>query len=421
MSVVFNWRKAKTVEVTRDRMNQIIDTLTKKYPNCEFQWSAKLTARRRMFFSGKWARSSCGGMVTVHDATYEFEDDFVIFSFNANNSVREGLESKEVFGGLQSYDMVNSFYREKFGNDQATIAAGITARKFHDEYCLVKKCVPIQIQYSNPVFRGKVISGCTKADVSSAFPSQIVGKPLPAFFGCKTEHGEIPPSEEYPFAFYTKSHHLSIYKEFSTKQWRNTMYYRDEYNQIFNDTIKKSDEITILCKRANPRVEKSIWYAYEQLYKGRKEHPAYKRTMVASIGWFQKNSNPNMSCLSAVVIARSNNSILEKCKFLNSKMHPVLFIATDSIVWQGGREDSIATDDKFLGSFTYEMHEGKFFMRGVKSYQYIDQDGKTVTKASGLKNGTDKDSIPFGELPEVEAVLKKIKIDQKSCKIVEVM
>ena len=144
MSVVFNWRKAKTVEVTRDKMNEIIDTLMKKYPDCEFQWSAKLTARRRMFFSGKWSRSSCGGMVTVHDATYEFEDDFVIFSFNANNSVREGLESKEVFGGLQSYDMVNSFYREKFGNDQATIAAGITARKFQDEYCRAD---------SDPVFK----------------------------------------------------------------------------------------------------------------------------------------------------------------------------------------------------------------------------------------------------------------------------
>ena len=93
--------------------------------------------------------------------------------------------------------------------------------------------------------------------------------------------------------------------------------------------------------------------------------------------------------------------MLDRIDTLISEGNTIIYVATDSIVWRG-KESSVATEDKYLGSFTYEGKNGKFFGRMVGSYQYLDNNNKLTTKCSYLKNDDNKMNIEFGKLPEAK-------------------
>ena len=264
--------------------------------------------------------------------------------------------------------------------------------KYSKEYNDIKGCVPTQISYINDNYIGQIIDHVYKADTSSAFPSQIVGKSLPTLHGCQRVKGVAKPTSDFPFAFYTKSHHMAIYKELDTHTFNNVFY--DQYYRLkYKDNVK--DEETILCKAFSGDLD----YAFQYLYDHRNEHKDFKFCMNACIGYFHRNANPILSPISAVIIARCDNDIMNKCKALNEEGNYVIFIATDSIAWIG-KESKIAIDDKYLGSFTYESKNCKFYGVGPKAYQTL-CDGVVVTKYSGMKKDK-QTTLAFGSLPNTK-------------------
>lgn len=307
--------------------------------------------------------------------------------------IYESDELKEQSGisGMDAYDHVNRLFVEN--NPKMSLYRAFSGTKYKTEYKAVKKCVPHQISYIHP-YVGRVIDNCFKADVSSAFPSQMT-KDLPTFHDCITVSGYGEPTSEYPFAFYTKSGHMKIYNELDTREM-NSKYFIN-YSDTYNDNISALDEVTILCKKSKYNLKREFEYMYSQ----RNIDVNNKMFMNACIGYFHRNADPRLSLLAACVIARNNKMMLDRINTLISEGNTIIYVATDSIVWRG-HESSVATEDKYLGSFTYEGKCGKFFGRMVGSYQYLDNNNNLTTKCSYLKNDDSKINIAFGKLPEAK-------------------
>ena len=118
--------------------------------------------------------------------------------------------------------------------------------------------------------------------------------------------------------------------------------------------------------------------------------------MNAAIGFMQRNTNPALSFISAIVILRCNIDMIRRCNQLVNEGNTVLFIATDSIAWKG-KPSNIAIDEKYLGSFTYEGKNIKFLGYSSKAYQWLNNEGKCITKYSGMKK-EESAKLGFGEL-----------------------
>lgn len=307
------------------------------------------------------------------------------YIYIASKAILDTVEDET--SGLDAYNTVNSIFEK---SNKKSIFSAFSGKKYVNEYKEIKLCVPTQISYLNEVFANRIMHNVFKADVSSAFPSQIVNKSLPTLHGLKRVKGRIKPSKDYPFAFYINSHHIAIYNELNTRNFDNR-YYGKYYNQIYNDSVK--EEETILCKASEYNLNEPFQYLYEH----RSENKDFKFYMNACIGFFHRNENPILSMIAAVVIARCNYEMIKRCEQLSNENCIVLFIATDSIAWIG-RESKVAVNNKYLGSFTYEAKQCDFYAVGPKAYQ-ININGKVTTKYSGMKKDK-QEHLLFGMLPD---------------------
>lgn len=293
--------------------------------------------------------------------------------------------------GKEAFD----FIANKFRNlNKLTISkAFVDLDKDLNLHNELKKCVPTPIKYATNFMMNKELSNCYKADVSSCYPSQLC-KDLPTLKDYKRLDGRIEPTEEYPFAFYLNSHHIKIYNELDTKKDFDTIYYDRYYDNVYNDYI--DDEITILCKRSSY----SFKEIFEELYNiknnslKKEEISKYKSIMNSFIGYLHKNSNPDCAHIAAVVIARANKFIIDNCHKLTSEGNKICNICTDSIGWQG-KESSLATNNKYLGSFTYEYKDVKMYIYSNSSYQIL-SDNKVITKCPGIRLDDNRRNIWMG-------------------------
>lgn len=307
--------------------------------------------------------------------------------------------------GAYAYRKINEMFK-KDNNTEKSLYKTLCNSNHIDDYKAIKLCVPRQISFMRVGFTHKIIDGVFKADVSSAFPAQGI-KLIPTLKRCKRVAGYAEPNEKYPFAFYINSHHLAIYNELDTrvdsKNYFMSQSLQVHDNNIYDD-VPEEKEITILCKAADFTLED----VFKELYNKKNnssgiEKQTSKLTMNAAIGYFQRNTDPKLSFISAVTIARSNHFILGNAVKLTEENNLVLYIATDSIVWKG-KESNVATDNKYLGSFTYEVKNGRFYGVKVGSYQ-VECGGKVKTLCSYLPNDG-KELIKFGELPDPKITLK---------------
>lgn len=307
--------------------------------------------------------------------------------------------------GAYANRKINEMFKQKNNTDKSLYKSLCNSNHI-DDYKAIKMCVPRQISFIRNGFTHKIIDKVFKADVSSAFPAQGI-KLIPTLKRCKKIAGYAEPNEKYPFAFYINSHHLAIYNELDTRV-DSKNYFMSQSLQVHDsniyNNIPEEKEITLLCKAADFTLED----VFKELYNKKNnssgiEKQTSKLTMNAAIGYFQRNTDPKLSFISAVTIARSNHFILGNAIKLTEESNLVLYIATDSIVWKG-KESNVATDDKYLGSFTYEVKNGRFYGVKVGSYQ-VECDGKVITLCSYLPN-EGKELIKFGELPDPKISLK---------------
>lgn len=381
---MMNWGNVKSKYINIAQFNDIV----KELKSNDYKQSRCYKIKNIIWFFSRFIEYQTDSSVVlcyIDKKTNEAHKYIVKLTVDNEEST---ADTNEVISGMDAYIHIEELW-QSFNNKKETLYRYYSGQNYIKQYKLIKHCVPVQISYINDYIKDTVVDNCYKADISSAFPSQLL-KDIPTLHNCKEVKGFAEPDPEYPFAFYTKSGHINIYNELDTRNWKNSAYYR--FNDRFTET---NEEITILCKKAEINMKE----VFEYLYENRKQYPEMKLWMNACIGYFHRNQDPRLSHIAAVTIARNNQRMINYCNLLKDEDNHPLYIATDSIVWLG-KESSIAVKEKYLGSFTYESHNNKFFGKDIGAYQMYLDDGSLLTKATYIKNGEAKDTIPFGELPD---------------------
>lgn len=402
----FCWNKVNPEYVSPSKFNTIINELKEDTELLQFKWVKMNIKYRRI--ANKWFMYDSEDRKEIRvnrELNVETEQDeegntsyvctveFHRYVWLKNKVIPvEDSAVDDEKSGMQAYQAIEDKFNEYNNTKTLALESVLSGRKYRAQYTLIKGCVPVQIQFMNVGYKGKIVEGVFKADVSSAFPTQII-RDLPTLHGSITVSGRVEPSEEYPFAFYTKSHHIKTldgYDSHDLKSW----YYREYYK--CDDRVKDEDEVTILCPKMSEKYHTALSKAFEDCYNHRKDDSFNKFIMNATIGYFQRNNNPALSFISAIVILRCNIDMIRRCNQLEDEGNTVLFIATDSIAWKG-KLSPVAIDEKYLGSFTYEGKNIKFLGYSCKAYQWLNNKGECTTKYSGMKK-EESAKLKFGEL-----------------------
>lgn len=420
--LILDWRKVPSLTCTPDEINRRLEILRDKAKNSFVKRSPARDAiyggaRRYNVFLGKYYVKTTDYSTTIFDCTMKIEDHPVRYYFNKNKNTKDQEAAVDERKGYQCWCELNDLFKQKRGTKTVTIRSAFSDPHHEEEYKDIKLCVPKQIQYAPHNALNRKFDHCYKADVSSAFPSSIVNHSLPTLRGCKRVNRFVAPTEEYPFAFYIRSHHLSIYNEFNT--WDDETEMHLFYHAMVYSELDRKNEITILCKRAKSKDEQAMWNSYQEIYDRRKEDPNIKALSVISIGYFHLNADPFCSPLAAVTIARTNHRIFRMCNEIRSRGDSILLVATDSIAWIGGAYEK-ATNQKYLGSFTYECFDNMMIVQGCKNYQYINMEGRCVTKCAGVDRKTSS-QWRFGEIPQTQVERSRMIMINKKTGGVEII
>ena len=401
----FCWRRVRPEYVSPTKFNEIISGLKADEKILELTWDNMNIKYRRIM--NKWFMFDSEDRKEIRvnrklkvetekdeegNISYVCTVEFHRYIWLKNKviPVDDSVDDEET--GMNAYQKIEDKFNDFNHTKTLALESIFSGREYRPDYSLIKGCVPVQIQFMNVGYKGKIVEGVYKADVSSAFPTQIM-RDLPTLHGRIIVPGRVEPSEKYPFAFYVNSHHIKTLDGYDSHEM-NCWYYRDYYK--CDDSIKDEDEITILCPKMSEKYHDALAKAFEDCYNHRKEDSFNKFVMNAAIGFMQRNSNPALSFISAIVILRCNIDMIRRCYQLVKEGNTILFIATDSIAWKG-KPSSVAIDEKYLGSFTYEGKNIKFLGYSSKAYQWVTNDGKCITKYSGMKK-EESAKLGFGEL-----------------------
>lgn len=402
----FCWRRVRPEYVSPTKFNEIINGLKEDKEILEFKWINMNIKYRRIADTWSVFDSEDRKEIRVNrEVKVEIEKDEegtdsyactvefhrYIWLKNKVIPVDDSVVDDENTG-MNAYQRIEDKFNEFNHTKSLALESILSGRKYRPLYSLIKLCVPVQIQFMNVGYKGQIVEGVYKADVSSAFPTQIM-RDLPTIHGSILVPGRVEPSEKYPFAFYVNSHHIKTFDGYDSHEM-NCWYYREYYK--CDDSIKDEDEVTILCPKMSDRYHNALAKAFEDCYNHRKDDDFNKFVMNATIGYFQRNTNPALSFISAIVILRCNIDMIRRCYQLEDEGNTVLFIATDSIAWEG-KLSPVAIDEKYLGSFTYEGKNIKFLGYSSKAYQWVNNEGKCITKYSGMKK-EESAKLGFGEL-----------------------
>lgn len=401
----FCWRRVRPEYVSPTKFNEIINGLKEDKEILGFEWEDMNIKYRRIM--NKWFMFDSEDRKEIRvnrkiKVETEIDEENISYTCTAEFHRYIWLKNKVIpfddsvvddeETGMNAYQRIEDKFNYYNGTKTLALESIFSGRKYRSYYDLIKLCVPVQIQFMNVGYKGKIVEGVYKADVSSAFPTQIM-RDLPTLHGSIDVPGRVEPSEKFPFAFYVNSHHIKTLDGYDSHEM-NCYYYREYYK--CDDSIKDEDEHTILCPKMSDKYHEALAKAFEDCYNHRKDDPFNKFLMNATIGYFQRNSNPALSFISAIVILRCNIDMIRRCYQLVREKNTILFIATDSIAWKG-KLSPVAIDDKYLGSFTYEGKNIKFLGYSSKAYQWLNNEGKCITKYSGMKK-EESAKLGFGEL-----------------------
>ena len=406
----FVWERVKVEYVSPEMFNKIINELKADKTLVERNWESMSIKYIRI--SNTWAVNSLDGrkeirvnkLINTHSyGKYVFADaDFHRYIWLENKVIPVNSEIvKNEKTGMYYYQTLEDKFNECNETKTCALESIFSGRKYKWEYTSIKELVPVQISFINPFFVRKKLGSkyntkpIFKADVSSAFPTQIM-KDLPTLHNCIRVGGRVEPSEDFPFAFYLKSKHIKTYDGYDSHEL-DSIYYTRYYK--CDDSVSAEDDETILCPKMSNKYHEALMKAFQYCYDHRKEDADNKMIMNATIGYFQRNNNPALSMIAAIVILRCNVDMIRRCKQLTSEGNKVLFIATDSIAWMG-KLSSVATDEKHLGTFTYEGKDIEFLGLSPKVYQWVNNEGKCITKYSGMKK-EESAKLKFGEVCNV--------------------
>lgn len=273
-----------------------------------------------------------------------------ITTVKAPGDVAETIDESDELEVVDAWEIFKKTVREKIGLSLFKMWPGLP-KDLHSG----RQCVPSPINWCHPLFVGKVIGGCTKADICSAYgteASKSLPDTRPGHF--RVIEGRVAPSAEFPFAFYLESGDMEI--------WGEGAHTANKHLALMKE------ERTLLCERS-PYCLKDV---FEWLYDNRKEHPEFKYVMNISIGMFHRRrfaAGEDIWPLAAVVKFRCNKRIDSLCEFLKERGQIPLLINTDSICWRGDNvECAMPKTEKKLGNFCLEYEDCSLLYKGSKCY-----------------------------------------------------
>lgn len=302
----------------------------------------------------------------------------------------EKIKQREVRrGGVYAYNLINKMFCNKYG--VSIVSAFGRCNKE------LKKMIPAPVLWQNEKYKYQVLYNVYKADVSSAFPFEL-SKPLPDFHTAETLKGRKAPTAKRPFAFYTKSKHIAIYNEFDT---------HDNFKKYLNDNssynaIKDDEDETILMEAS----EYSFKPIAEHFYKLRESNPESKQLINSMIGYMHSTriwkGDLFLGHIPAVVIARSNQRMIDYCDSLKKSGNIILMVATDSIAWSG-KPFKKASLFKTLGAFYQEFENCQLKYYNFGQYGIL-KDGKIfVVKHQGI-DGRELDKFCVSSFDDLDSL-----------------
>lgn len=235
-----------------------------------------------------------------------------------------------------------------------------------------------------------------KADISSAYPAAMCGS-LPDAHGYKLVNGYAEPNEEYPFAFYMKSGHMSIYQEFNTFDFNKFVLEHTKGEdrlgpeKIMRCSFKPLDifnEQTLLMKKSKYELTNEMKTLYNNKYIGSEQHRKDAKLMsIAFVGQL-RSLKYNRFCyqphLSSVVYCRHLKKMSDLIDEIENVGGKIRHVITDCIAWEGPRIPSM-TKDKYLGAFHEELYRARYEIRHQNCYSYY-LNGTLVKKGERKEN-----------------------------------
>lgn len=246
-------------------------------------------------------------------------------------------------------------------------------------------------------------------DVTSMYPACACGK-LPDAKTAITINSYAEPTEEYPFAFYLKSHHVAEYGVFDTRDylklkpfermcWQTIAYPNKKPVPIYEE-VNPEDEITVLMKPAEIEMTETWKYFFQAKSEATDEESKnlYKFVLNAGIGTFHPNPEEksedykNLYHIAAIIIGRANKKQIDMYDKIVADGGVVIQQIVDSIIYTQSRNFGI--EDKVLGEYYDEFGENlsgeKIYYRspGVINRYVIYNKNKEILKAvvSGVED-----------------------------------
>lgn len=239
-----------------------------------------------------------------------------------------------------------------------------------------KRNIPKQLVYTN--LTRKVYLSASSVDGCSQYPSGLCGT-LPDAHTEVIMDGEVEPSKEYPFAFYSNGH-LAIYGELDTRKWLESELAPYLF-RLGNEewAIKENIEYTVLMQPSQYEMNE-VW---EYFYSKRKENEECKLVMNSTIGCFhtKKYRSRKYAHLVAVTIARGNNKLLELVNKIG--IENVIQLCVDGIIYQGNKV--LGENYKKLGIFHQEFTDCMIRIDAINRYIVMDSEYKIIKyKCQGM-------------------------------------
>ena len=252
-------------------------------------------------------------------------------------------------------------------------------------YCdreIIHKCVPKQLYYINQNLILKKLKNISKADYVSHYPSNIFGD-LPEWRKHKILSGTVPPNEDFPFAFYPRSGHIAELGRFDTHNWLDHKLNFCLFGENF-ENIPLEEDYTILCKKSLYTMEDTYMYFFNKRKSNTpiEDNIFAKDVLNSTIGYMHlkniKSKNNRLDHLAAVVIARSNQKMLDTIDHVGLKN--VIMVVVDSVIYKGNWE--LGSAEKEIGTLRQEITGADFIMRGTNQYMFF-RDGILLEERHG--------------------------------------
>lgn len=283
----------------------------------------------------------------------------------ATNAIDDAKNTGEMVNeGLKSFKAVSEMFMESNG-------MGIQ-KAFGEVPAEFKRCVPKQFYYINKGMRKKIIFHVSAIDFCSQYPSNLCGK-MPDAHTAVYVPGTLPPSREYPFAFYLKSGHVAEYGMFDTHDWVGSYYQFDLFRSMrvddgtaFKPNVPEEEDVTVLMKASDFTFDDIMEYYYSK----RKTDETAKLVMNSFIGYLHRRSNKDyektpFAHIAAIAIARSNEKMRHMAEDVIRSIR-VLHICVDGCIYMG--TDEQGCHEKALGNCFQEFTDCDFRMIGTNAY-----------------------------------------------------